>query len=55
MNVTKKIDFGLKRHIHKFNGIPKDHFHLFFKECEWRFNNSYFKIQLTQWAKDEMG
>ena len=28
-----------KRHMRKFNGIPKEHFHLFLKECEWRFNN----------------
>lgn len=28
-----------KRHMRKFNGIPKQHFNLFLKECEWRFNN----------------
>ncbi|NQY82979.1 MAG: IS1595 family transposase, partial [Alphaproteobacteria bacterium] len=22
----------------KFNGIPKKHFSIFLKECEWRFN-----------------
>jgi transposase-like protein len=27
-----------KRHMRRFNGVPKDHFHLFLKECEWRFN-----------------
>ena len=27
-----------KRHLRKFNGIPKDQFGLFLKECEWRFN-----------------
>ncbi|MBT4733208.1 IS1595 family transposase, partial [Candidatus Woesearchaeota archaeon] len=27
-----------KRHMRKFNGIPRQHFHLFLKECEWRFN-----------------
>jgi len=27
-----------KRHLRKYNGIPKQHFHLFLKECEWRFN-----------------
>ncbi len=27
-----------KRHLRKFNGIPKNNFHLFLKECEWRFN-----------------
>lgn len=27
-----------KRHLRKFNGVPKDNFGLFLKECEWRFN-----------------
>ena len=27
-----------KRHLQKFNGIPKQHFNLFLKECECRFN-----------------
>ena len=27
-----------KRHLRRFNGIPREHFHLFIKECEWRFN-----------------
>jgi len=47
-----------KRHMRKFNGVPKDHFHLFLKECEWRFNNSDPKLQLkqlNQWVKDELG
>ena len=47
-----------KRHLRKFNGVPKAHFHLFLKECEWRFNNSDPKAQLkqlNQWVKDNMG
>lgn len=43
-----------KRHLRRFNGIPKEQFHLFLKECEWRFNNSEPKSQLkqlTQWVK----
>ena len=46
-----------KRHLRRFNGIPKDHFHFFLKECEWRFNNSDPKSQLnqlTQWVKSNM-
>ncbi len=27
-----------KRHLRRYNGIPRNHFHLFLKECEWRFN-----------------
>lgn len=27
-----------KRHLRKYNGVPKQNFHLFLKECEWRFN-----------------
>ena len=37
-----------KRHLRRFNGIPKEHFSLFLKECEWRFNNSDPKEQLKQ-------
>ena len=47
-----------KRHLRKFNGVPKEHFHLFLKECEWRFNNSDPKTQLkqlNQLVKSEMG
>ena len=44
-----------KRHLRKFNGIPRETFGLFLKECEWRFNNSEPKSQLKQlkqWAKE---
>ena len=47
-----------KRHLRKFNGIPREHFHLFLKECEWRFNNSNPKTQqklLCQWVKEKIG
>lgn len=27
-----------KRNLGRYNGIPRHHFHLFLKECEWRFN-----------------
>ena len=43
-----------KGHLRKFNGIPKDHFGLFLKECEWRFNtpNPLRQLnQLKQWVK----
>ncbi|CRZ19843.1 transposase (fragment) [Kingella kingae] len=38
--------FGIKqkRHLRKFNGIPKEHFELYLKECEWRFNSSEIKV-----------
>ncbi len=35
-----------KRHMRKFNGVPKEHFALFLKECEWRFNNPNPKKQV---------
>lgn len=47
-----------KRHMRKFNGVPKEHFPLFLKECEWRFNNPDPQLQLkqlNQWAKHSMG
>ncbi len=47
-----------KRHLRKFNGIPKDQFGLFLKECEWRFNTPDPKEQLSllkQLVKEHMG
>ena len=43
-----------KRHMRKFNGVPKENFGLFLKECEWRFNNPDPKLQITllkQWVR----
>lgn len=37
-----------KRHLRKFNGVPKENFPFFLKECEWRFNNPDPQSQLTQ-------
>jgi transposase len=37
-----------KRHLRKFNGIPRQNFGLFLKECEWRFNNPNPQSQLKQ-------
>ena len=37
-----------KRHMRKFNGVPRQHFGLFLKECEWRFNNPSPQAQLKQ-------
>ena len=47
-----------KRHMRKFNGVPKAHFGLFLKECEWRFNNPLPQarlVQVKQWIKQHMG
>lgn len=47
-----------KRHMRKFNGVPKEHFHLYLKECEWRFNNPKIETQikiLKQLVKKNMG
>ena len=45
-----------KRHLRKFNGIHRDRFHWFLKECQWRFNGdnrqSLYK-QLKQWDLKE--
>ncbi|AJJ48320.1 putative transposase [Francisella tularensis subsp. novicida] len=46
-----------KRHLRKFNGIPREHFHLFLKECEWRFNHSDSKEQLKlirHWVRETL-
>jgi len=40
-----------KRHLRRFNGIPRDSFFLFLKECEWRFNGGDHKMLLNQLKK----
>ena len=43
-----------KRHMRKFNGVPKDQFYFYIKECEWRFNFGKPKKlleTLKKWAK----
>jgi transposase len=43
-----------KRHLIRYNGIPKQHFHLYLKECEWRFNyrpTARLLQTLIEWAK----
>ena len=37
-----------KRHLRRFNGIPRDSFFLFLKECEWRFNGGDHAMLLNQ-------
>ena len=44
-----------KRHMGKFNGLPRDHFPLFLKECEWRFNNPHRQVRMRrikQWVRE---
>jgi len=43
-----------KRHMRRFNGIQKDSFYWFLKECEWRFNGGDHRRlakQLKYWYK----
>ena len=43
-----------KRHLRRYNGIPKANFHLFLKECEWRFNDgspAQLLKQLKSWVR----
>ena len=43
-----------KRHMRKFNGVPRQHFNPFLKECEWRFNGGspcQLLRQLRKWIK----
>ncbi|MEM8787684.1 MAG: IS1595 family transposase [Pseudomonadota bacterium] len=47
-----------KRHLRRFNGVPKQNLGLYVKECEWRFNNPDPKAQalkLRQWVSKHMG
>ena len=43
-----------KRHLRRYNGIPKHLFHFYLKECEWRFNYrptaNLLKV-LLQWIR----
>ena len=46
-----------KRHLRRFNGIPKNSFYWFLKECEWRFNGSGHRAllnQLKSWYQSEL-
>jgi len=45
-----------KRILRKYNGIPRQHFHLFIKECEFRFNYGSPSQQLKtlkRWLREE--
>ena len=46
-----------KKHMRKFNGVPRENFGLFLKEWEWRFNNPDQKYQLKhlkQWVQEPL-
>lgn len=46
-----------KRHLRRFNGIPKGSFYWFLKECEWRFNGGGHQAllqQLRTWYRIEV-
>ena len=54
INGIKNFWKQVKRHMRKFNGVPRAHFGLFSKECGWRFINSDpldNLSQLRQWVK----
>ena len=46
-----------KRFLRQYNGLKKENFELFLKECEWRFNHSDPKKQrnqLKQWVRKHL-
>lgn len=46
-----------KRHLRRFNGIPKRGFYWFLKECEWCFTDGWHKVllqQLRAWYRSEV-
>ncbi|MDW0897289.1 transposase [Mannheimia haemolytica] len=58
INGIENFGSQAKRHLRKFNGIPKVHFELYLKECEWRFNHSDLKSQISflkQLVKGSLG
>jgi len=44
-----------KRHLRRYNGIPRKSFYYFLKECEWRFNGGNHEVHrgLLGWARRE--
>ena len=52
INVIENFWTQAKRHLRRFNGIPNQHFHLYLRHCEWRFNyrpaNNLLKV-LSAW------
>ena len=47
-----------KRQMRRYHGIPKTHFYLFLKECEWRFNHrpaSNVLKTISEWVKIRRG
>jgi transposase len=57
INAVENFWNQAKRYLRRFNGIPKEHFPLFLRECEWRFNNPDPKdqlFQLNQWVKQSL-
>jgi len=56
INGIEKFWNQAKRHLRKYNGSPRQHFNLFLKECEWRFNAPSPQIMLKElkaWLKKE--
>lgn len=51
INVIENFWNQAKRHLRKFNGIPRQNFNLFLKECEWRFNIATPSEQLIDLKK----
>lgn len=52
INGTENLRNQAERHLRQCNGIPRERFGLFLKECGWRFNNSGPKArkrELRQW------
>jgi transposase len=57
INGIEKLWNQAKRHMRKFNGVPKAQFGLYLKECEWRFNKSdpsRHLLLLRQWIKHHL-
>ncbi|PIE56213.1 MAG: hypothetical protein CSA34_04820 [Desulfobulbus propionicus] len=48
INGVKNFWNQAKRHRRKYNGIPRQHFELFLKECEWRLNGGTPKQLLEE-------
>lgn len=57
MNGMENFWNQARRHLRKYNGVPRHHLHLYLKECEWRFNYGsprQLLAILAQWVRQDL-
>jgi len=57
MNGMENFWNQARRHLRKYNGVPRHHLPLYLKECEWRFNYGsprQLLAILAQWVRQDL-